>query len=51
MFDHMMNRWSLDTSPGYMVMDLMSRLVSPYNLNPFGHNPIQSILEDSIDFN
>ena len=50
MFDRMMNRWSLDTSPGYMIMDLMSRLVSPYSLNPFGHNPIRSILEDSIDF-
>lgn len=50
MFDRLMNRWSLDTSPGYVIMDLMSRLVSPYNLNPFGHNPIQSILEDCIDF-
>jgi NTE family protein len=49
-FDRLMNRWSLDTSPGYMVMDLVSRLVSPYNLNPFGYNPIRSILEDSIDF-
>jgi NTE family protein len=50
MFDRLMNRWSLDTSPGHMMMDLMSRLVSPYSLNPFGHNPIRSILEDSIDF-
>jgi NTE family protein len=49
-FDRLMNRWSLDTSPGYVVMDLMSRLVSPYNLNPFGYNPIRSILEDCIDF-
>ena len=50
MFDRLMNRWSLDTSPGYVMMDLMSRLVSPYNLNPFGYNPIRSILEESIDF-
>src|SRR6516225_6326786 len=50
MFDRMMNRWSLDTSPGYVMMDLMSRLVSPYDLNPFGYNPIRSILEDCIDF-
>jgi NTE family protein len=49
-FDRLMNRWSLDTSPGYLAMDLMSRLVSPYNLNPFGHNPISDILRDSIDF-
>jgi NTE family protein len=50
MFDRMMNRWSLDTSPGYVMMDLMSRLVSPYDLNPFGYNPIRSILEECIDF-
>jgi NTE family protein len=50
LFDRLMNRWSLDTSPGYVMMDLMSRLVSPYSLNPFGYNPIRSILEDCIDF-
>ena len=48
--DRLMNRWSLDTSPAYLMIDLMSRLISPYDLNPFGHNPIRSILEDSIDF-
>ena len=50
MLDRFMNRWSLDTSPGYLIMDLMSRVVSPYDLNPFAHNPIRSILEESIDF-
>jgi len=48
--DRLMNRWSLDTSPAYLVMDLMSRVVSPYSLNPFGLNPISDILEKSIDF-
>ncbi|MDI9846609.1 patatin-like phospholipase family protein [Rhodoblastus sp. 17X3] len=48
--DRLMNRWSLDTSPGYIMLDLMSRLVSPYSLNPMGHNPIRGLLEESIDF-
>ncbi len=48
--DRLMNRWSLDTSPGYLMMDLMSRVVSPYSLNPFGINPIANILEKHIDF-
>jgi NTE family protein len=48
--DRIMNRWSLDTSPGYLTMDLMSRVVSPYSINPFGINPINDILEKSIDF-
>ena len=46
----MLNRWSLDTSPGYLMMDLMSRMVSPYTLDPFGYNPIKAILDECIDF-
>src|SRR5574337_495398 len=48
--DRMMNRWSLDTSPAYLAMDLMSRMYSPYKLNPLGFNPISGILSESIDF-
>jgi NTE family protein len=49
-FDRLMGRWSLDTSPAYIAMDLMSRLLSPYDLNPTGFNPLRSILQESIDF-
>src|SRR5208282_1332023 len=31
--DRLMNRWTLDTSPAYLAMDLMTRVVSPYDLN------------------
>jgi len=48
--DRMMNRWTLDASPFYLAMDLMSRVVSPYSLNPLGFNPIKDILERSVDF-
>jgi NTE family protein len=48
--DRLMNRWTLDTCPAYLAMDLMSRVVSPYSLNPFGFNPISEILCQSIDF-
>lgn len=48
--DHLMGRWSLDTSPAYVVFDLMTRMVSPYDLNPFGLNPLREILAESIDF-
>ena len=48
--DRLMNRWTLDTSPAYLAFDLMSRVVSPYSLNPFGFNPLKSILIESIDF-
>ena len=48
--DRFMGRWSLDTSPVYVAMDLMTRLLSPYELNPFAFNPLRDILNDSIDF-
>jgi NTE family protein len=48
--DRLMGRWTLDTSPAYIAMDLMSRLLSPYDLNPWGANPLRDILAESIDF-
>jgi NTE family protein len=48
--DRLMNRWTLDTSPAYVAMDLMSRVLSPYDLNPFGLNPLSGLLSESVDF-
>ena len=48
--DRLMGCWTLDTSPAYVAMDLMSRLMSPYDLNPLGLNPLRGILAESIDF-
>ncbi|MCK9907729.1 patatin-like phospholipase family protein [Microbacteriaceae bacterium K1510] len=48
--DRMLGRWSLDTSPAYVAMDLMSRMLSPYDLNPMDIHPLRRILTESIDF-
>ena len=48
--DRMLGRWTLDHSPVFVGFELMARLFSPYNLNPRGTNPLESILNDSIDF-
>jgi NTE family protein len=48
--DRLMGRWTLDTSPAYLAMDLMSRVFSPYDLNLPGFNPLRGILAESIDF-
>src|SRR6202790_802727 len=45
-----MGGWPLDTSPAYVAMDLMARVLSPYDLNPLGLNPLHDILAESIDF-
>src|SRR2546430_13107976 len=48
--DRLMGRWTLDTSPAYVAMDLIARVVSPHYLNPLGLNPLRSILDESIEF-
>jgi NTE family protein len=42
--------WNLDWSLSYNLFDLMSRLMSPYDLNPLNLNPLRSILNEVIDF-
>ena len=48
--DVMLGRWTLDTSPFYLAFDLASRVLSPYDLNPRGTNPLRDVLADSVDF-
>ncbi|MFG1376855.1 patatin-like phospholipase family protein [Xanthobacter autotrophicus] len=48
--DRMLGRWTIDTSPMFVGMDIMSRLFSPYDLNPGNLNPLKKILDESIDF-
>jgi NTE family protein len=48
--DRMLGRWSLDNSPGYLFAEGMSRLFSPYQLNPMGVNPLRNVLEAQVDF-
>jgi NTE family protein len=48
--DRIAGRWTLDNSPLFVAMDVMSRLFSPYDLNPRGTNPLRGILEKLIDF-
>lgn len=47
--DLMLGTWSLDTSPGYIWFDLIGRLASPYELNPFDFNPLRDVVERCVD--
>ena len=42
--------WSLDNSPGYLFFDVFTRMVSPYEMNPFNLNPLRTLLEEQVDF-
>ncbi|HSU62341.1 MAG TPA: patatin-like phospholipase family protein [Burkholderiales bacterium] len=48
--DRSRNLGSLDHSPGYLFMDMLSRFFSPYELNPMNHNPLRDVLSKVIDF-
>jgi NTE family protein len=48
--DMVLGRWTMDTSPGFLALDLMARLVSPYDVNPWGLNPLREIIDDCVDF-
>jgi NTE family protein len=43
-------QWTLAYSPMYMAAEMMSRVFSPYDLNPSGVNPLSAILADTVDF-
>jgi NTE family protein len=49
-YDRAIGTFGLEHSPGYLVFDMLSRMFSPYQLNPFNYNPLKSILEDVVDF-
>jgi NTE family protein len=48
--DVLLGRWTLDNSPLYLMTDLISRVVSPYDTLSFGGNPLEKVLAESVDF-
>jgi NTE family protein len=48
--DVLLGRWTLDHSPAFVAMDLMARVVSPYDANLMGANPLRGILAETVDF-
>jgi NTE family protein len=50
LLDKMFNGWNQDGSGRQLGMDIATRLMSPYQFNPLGHNPLRDIVNDSVDF-
>ena len=48
--DRMLGRWTLDASPAFIAFEMMARMFSPYDLNPWGLNPLREVLAESVDF-
>ena len=47
---HLTGSWSLETSPGYLFLDLLQRVASPYDLNPLDLNPLRDMVARLVDF-
>lgn len=48
--DQMLNPGSMDYSPAWQMLDLFSRVWSPYQMNPGNFHPLREILSQQIDF-
>jgi NTE family protein len=49
-FDKMNPKFGLEHSPGYVFVDMISRFLSPYQLNPMDVNPMRDLLNEVVDF-
>jgi len=50
LIDRIMKDHSLRFSPAFQIMDILTRLMSPYEFNPMNFNPLRDVLEQSVDF-
>jgi NTE family protein len=48
--DRLSGNWNLDYSPPYIFFDNLSRLLSPYQLNPFNIKPLSDLISSLVDF-
>ena len=48
--DRLLGRWTLDFSPGYIFFEALSRLLSPYQINPLNINPLRDLVSSLVDF-
>ena len=49
-FERLMPNHSMETSPAFMWFDMMTRILSPYQLNPLNYHPLRDVLEATVDF-
>jgi NTE family protein len=48
--DHLNGSWSLDMSPAYLIFDILSRVASPYEINPLQINPFRELVAEQVNF-
>src|SRR3954468_4111724 len=41
-------KWNVDSAPGFMWADMVTRMFSPYQTNPLNLNPLRDILAEQV---
>ena len=49
-YDKVLANWGLPWSPSFAAADMLSRVFSPYDLNPLNLNPLRDVLRSAVDF-
>jgi len=44
------NGWNMDDAPAFQLFDAITRMFSPYQLNPLDLHPLRDILKEIVDF-
>ncbi len=48
--DRLTGNRSLEWSPAFFALDMISRVLSPYQFNPLNNNPLREVLLQSVNF-
>lgn len=48
--DKHMEKWTMYNSPGFLTFEFLSRMFSPYELNPMGKDPLKDVINKTFDF-
>lgn len=48
--DRLQGRWTMSSSAGFNAFEFMSRIFSPYEMNPFDDNPLRDVVKEVFDF-
>lgn len=48
-FERLLTGWNMDASPLYHLVEGISHMVSPYDMNPLNINPLKGVLESVLD--
>jgi NTE family protein len=49
-WDKLAGNHAMDNSPAFLWLDFVTRVLSPYQLNPTNWNPLREVLTASVDF-